>query len=78
MVRCRKCPAEATFDSPDHLCDEHWAEWWVEGLDCAPEIKAELLAETLDDIRRRYGPGVSRQDLEEAAELTAKVHKLRN
>jgi hypothetical protein len=47
-------------------------------LDCAPEIKAELLAETLDDIRRRYGPGVSRQDLEEAAELTAKVHKLRN
>ena len=30
-MKCVKCDKEATYDSPENLCDEHWFEWWTEG-----------------------------------------------
>ena len=47
-MKCSKCDKEATFDSPDNLCDEHWAEWWVAGVEPEAErikYKAEILEE---------------------------------
>jgi hypothetical protein len=29
-MKCVKCQAEADFDAPEPLCDQHWARWWVE------------------------------------------------
>lgn len=40
MIKCVKCEQEATFSSPDNLCDEHWAEWWVNGIE--PESEQEI------------------------------------
>lgn len=31
-ILCSKCGETATYDSPDMFCDDHWAEWWVEGI----------------------------------------------
>ena len=27
-MKCTKCDNEATYTSPEHYCDEHWARWW--------------------------------------------------
>ena len=27
-MKCCRCSADATFDSPRPYCDEHWARWW--------------------------------------------------
>jgi len=51
MAICVKCDQAATFDSPDNLCDQHWAEWWVDGLKPKSEEEREqLLKETLTEI----------------------------
>lgn len=44
-MKCTKCDKEATYDVPELLCDEHWAEWWTVGEDGQenPEYKEEVL-----------------------------------
>jgi hypothetical protein len=32
-IKCSRCDREATYDSPELLCDLHWAEWWAEDDD---------------------------------------------
>lgn len=27
--KCVRCEKASTFDVPEPLCDEHWADWWV-------------------------------------------------
>lgn len=37
MLKCNKCDQEATYDSPENLCDDHWVEWWFEEDNLTPE-----------------------------------------
>ncbi len=50
--KCRKCKeGKIEFDSPDLLCKECWADWWVDGLDPETEEEREQLKkETLDNM----------------------------
>jgi len=49
---CSKCLKEATFDSPKDLCEDHWVEWWVEGLNPqTPEERQKLTEECLKALR---------------------------
>lgn len=52
-VKCAECGAEATFDAPRLLCDEHWARWWSSGF--APEDQSAMYAEALVGIQREEG-----------------------
>jgi len=46
IMCAKKCGREAEYDSPDHLCEDHWIEWWVEGMEPrTPEERAMLMAE---------------------------------
>ena len=31
-MNCSKCSRPATFCSPAAYCDDHWVEWWVDGM----------------------------------------------
>jgi hypothetical protein len=31
-MKCEECDKESTFISPRSLCDNHWAEWWADGV----------------------------------------------
>lgn len=49
MIPCSVCGNEATFDSPGDLCNYHWAEWWVAGLEPATKEEwQELMEVTLE------------------------------
>lgn len=52
-IKCCKCEKEATFTSPSPLCDEHWAEWWLEGYPNRKRDKA--MAETIKLITAVQG-----------------------
>ncbi len=39
-MHCSKCKKEAVFDSPELLCQDHWAEWFAYGDE---EYKQEIL-----------------------------------
>jgi hypothetical protein len=63
-MKCDKCDKEATYDSPNNLCDEHWAEWWAEGIVDDPGEIAREKEEVLksiqynDSIMRTNNPNV--------------------
>lgn len=41
-MKCIKCDKESEYDAPECFCEEHWAEWWAEGLVDDPlEIERE-------------------------------------
>ena len=47
--KCAKCELDATYDSPEALCDTHWCEWWVSGLEPkTEEERITLMAETFE------------------------------
>ena len=53
------CGKTATYDSPRDLCDEHWADWWVEGLfdegtTPDPALVLQLKQEVMDSIRQMH------------------------
>lgn len=51
MATCKKCDSEATYSTPEDLCTEHWAEWWVDGLEPkTPEQREQLTQETMKDL----------------------------
>lgn len=52
--KCIKCDKLATFDSPEDLCDLHWAIWWSDGLTDDPEEKKKLQKETLETLKNQY------------------------
>jgi hypothetical protein len=58
MLKCDECDREATYDSPQNFCDEHWFDWWAEvALDGA--TPAELAAEKknfLESIAKTFKP----------------------
>lgn len=39
LNKCRKCDKPSEYDSPDLLCEDHWVEWWVDGME--PKNAAE-------------------------------------
>jgi hypothetical protein len=41
MTKCNRCPKEAEFDSPEDLCGECWAEWWVSNEDTKTSLTAQ-------------------------------------
>ena len=51
---CRKCKKrKAEFDSPDLLCRECWADWWVDGLEPESESqRIQLKKETLENMEK--------------------------
>ena len=57
-MKCNKCTKEATFDSPEPLCDQHWAEWWteddVEGDTSSHKERKKHKKEVLQGIKRKY------------------------
>lgn len=48
-MKCVKCEREATFDSPESLCDEHWAEWWAFNQ---PDDEVQLTQEEQEEYKR--------------------------
>jgi hypothetical protein len=51
---CIKCDKPATYDSPNSLCDEHWAEWWG-SLDDSGRMEADgKLYQELEAVREAY------------------------
>lgn len=36
---CVKCDQPAVYEAPDILCDQHWLDWWNEGLPEKERIK---------------------------------------
>ena len=61
MPQCNKCDRLATYDSPEPLCDAHWAKWFAE--DDTPDDPNPLShkerkkwkKEILQKTRRKYG-----------------------
>lgn len=52
---CHKCNSRPIeYDSPDLLCRQCWAEWWVESISDEPN-REEYLKEVLENIQREYG-----------------------
>lgn len=45
--KCVKCDEYATYDSPEPFCDNHWAEWWAEGIAETPEEFEQVKQEAL-------------------------------
>ena len=51
-MTCSKCIKEATFTSPNDLCDDHWVEWWVDGLNPqTPEERQKLTEECIQALK---------------------------
>lgn len=50
-MKCNKCEQEATYNSPEPLCDNHWFDWWTEGYIedgiCSTEELEEMRQEHL-------------------------------
>jgi len=53
-VKCVKCKRDATYDSPEDLCDEHWAEWWA-AIVTDPKKRRQYQKETLATIKASQG-----------------------
>jgi len=54
LNKCRKCKKPADYTHPDLLCEEHWIEWWIDGME--PKNAAEreqLTKECREAIKRR-------------------------
>jgi hypothetical protein len=54
VVHCVKgCGREAEYEIPEDLCEDHWIDWWVEGMrPRTPEERAQLVEEVREEIRR--------------------------
>lgn len=51
LVKCAKCDKLAEYDSPDRLCEDHWVEWWVDGLEPKDEAeRQQLIADIKENI----------------------------
>jgi len=55
MEICNKCNKPAIMDSPEDLCEYHWAMWWAEGIydgydSLTEEQKEAVVQEILRDI----------------------------
>jgi hypothetical protein len=56
---CVKCGKSATYDSPNDLCDEHWIDWWIEGMKeqgFTTEQIAEYRKEIEETVKSNYKP----------------------
>ena len=57
---CTKCQQrEATFDAPDHWCDECWTDWWFDSSDDKEREKASFL----EHLKRRDERKKKKNDL---------------
>jgi hypothetical protein len=52
-MKCNKCDKEATYTSPENLCDDHWAEWFASGED--GKVNQAYQDEVRQHIRDIYG-----------------------
>lgn len=52
LNKCRKCSKPADYVSPDLLCEDHWVEWWVDGMEPKnQEERRQLEKECRETIR---------------------------
>lgn len=48
-MTCSSCPNNFLFISPEPLCENCWAQWWVAGFNKEIDVEREL-ADTLEKI----------------------------
>lgn len=47
-MKCTKCNNEATYDTPEDLCDGCWFDWWAEGW------KNDITQEEYDRLKQEH------------------------
>jgi len=57
-MKCSKCEKEAEFDTPELLCDEHWAKWWAfnqpgDEFLLSPQQEQKYYEEVLERLRNK-------------------------
>ena len=70
FVKCSKCHREATYDSPEPLCDPHWQLWFsCCGNRKLSEVKEEVVEQLLYAWKKLGRPNDADEQLEEARNL---------
>jgi len=70
VSKCIKCHREATYDTPEDLCDLHWELWFTEEYQCTPEELVQIRIDDLEQTWEEYGrPSDADEIIEEVKKL---------